>query len=378
MSPAILVGLLLVAGEPAASTEAPAAPPAAAAPTAAPAAPPSSAPTAPSAAPTATQKQRLAVLELKPEGASAELATTLSQVVAEQAGKTPGFDAISQAEISTMLNVERQKQLLGCADESCLAEIGGALGAKLVLNGTLGKLGDSYVLSLQLLDTHKGKIQARESRTVSGGLDPLVAAAKDLTYRLLTGKPLDTTGKIRFAVLPAGTAVTVDGTLIGHAPLDNAISLEQGIHRVHAEADGYVPYDNTLQVVPGTTLFNEINLVSTKPLRAEASGGTQRTLGWILIGAAAATLGAGIYFGVKAQQNYNSYSAAPYKIGGYDVNGQFVPGAQYYEDQTTQNQTPANICFAVAGGLGAIGIGLEIWGLALGSSSSDKHVEVTK
>jgi hypothetical protein len=376
MSQAILVGLLMVLGQAGASAEAPAGAAAAAAATTPQTAGPATTPAPTPAA--GTQKQRLAVLELKAEGASAELATTLSQVVAEQAGKTPGFEAISQAEISAMLNVQRQKQLLGCADESCLAEIGGALGAKLVLSGTLGKLGDSYVLSLQLLDTHKGKIQSRESRTVSGGLDALVAAAKDLTYRLLTGKPLDTTGKIRFAVLPAGTAVTIDGTLVGHAPLDTPISLEQGTHRVHAEADGYVPYDNTLQVVPGTTLFNEINLVSTKPLRAEASGGTQRTLGWILMGAAAATLGAGIYFGVNAQQNYNNYNAAPYKLGGVDASGNIIPGAQYYENQTVQNQTPANICFAVAGGLGAIGIGLEIWGLVLGASSPDKHVEVTK
>jgi hypothetical protein len=346
MSQLMVIGLLLFAADPATTTDTPAA---------------------------ATAKQRLAVLELKAEGASAELATTLSQVVAEQAGKTPGFDAISQSEITALLNVQKQKQLLGCADESCLAEIGGALGAKLVLNGTLGKLGDSYVLSLQLLDTHKGKIQARESRTIGGSLEALVAAAKDLTHRLLTGKPLDTTGKIRFALMPPGAALTIDGTLIGHAPLENAITLEQGTHRVHAEADGYVPYDNTMQVVAGTTLFNEINLVSTKPLRAEASGGTQRTLGWILIGAAAATLGAGIYFGIQANNNYNSYTTAIYKVGGPDL-----PGAQYYENQTAQNQTPANICFAVAGGLGAIGIGLEIWGLVLGASSPEKHVEVAK
>jgi hypothetical protein len=323
----------------------------------------------------------MAVLELKAEGASAELATTLSQVVAEQAGKTPGFEAISQSEISTLLNVEKQKQLLGCADESCLAEIGGALGAKLVLNGTLGKLGDSYVLSLQLLDTHKGKIQSRESRTVSGSLEALVAAAKDLTYRVLTGKPLDTTGKIRFVLLPPGAALTIDGTLVGHAPLENAISLEQGTHRVHAEADGYVPYDNTLQVVAGTTLLNEINLVSTKPLRAEASGGTQRTLGWILIGAAAAALGAGIYLGTQAQNNYNCYTSAIYKVGTASSSGggcSQTAGAQSYENQTVQYQTPANITFAVAGGLGAIGIGLEIWGLALGASGPEKHVEVAK
>jgi hypothetical protein len=326
--------------------------------------------------PQAAPKQRLAVLELKPEGASPELASTLSQVVAEQAGKTPGFEAISQAEIAALLNVQKQKQLLGCADESCLAEIGGALGAKLVLNGTLGKLGDSYVLSLQLLDTHKGKIQARESRTINGSLEALVAGAKDLTHRLLTGKPLDTTGKIRFALMPPGAALTIDGTLMGHAPLENAVTLEQGTHRVHAEADGYVPYDNTLEVVPGTTLFNEINLVSTRPLTAESKGGAQRVLGWVLMGGALVALGAATYFGIQANENYDNYTKATYKTGGTVSSG--TPGAQYYENQTVQYQTPANVSFAVAGALGALGIGFEIWGLALGASGPEKHVEVVK
>jgi hypothetical protein len=321
--------------------------------------------------PTVT-KQRLAVLELKAEGASPELAKTLSQVVAEQAGKTAGFEAISQAEISAMLNVQKQRQLLGCADESCLAEIGGALGAKLVLSGTLGKLGESYVLSLQLLDTHKGKIQARESRTVSGSLETLVAAAKDLTHRLLTGKPLVTTGKIRFALLPPGTALAIDGTLIGHAPIEEPVTLEQGQHRVHAEKDGYVPYDNTLEVVAGTTLFNEVNLVSTRVLR-ESPGSTQRVLGWVLIGAAALAAGAGIYCGVQAQNNYNDYTKAIYKNG-----NDSVTGASKAETQTLNWQRPANISYAVAGGLGVIGVGFEIWGIALGSSSPEKHVEVVR
>ncbi len=319
-------------------------------------------------------KQRLAVLELKAQGASPELAQTLSQVVAEQAGKTPGFDAISQSEISTMLNVQKQKQMLGCADESCLAEIGGALGAKLVLNGTLGKLGDSYSLSLQLLDTHKGKIQARESRTVHGSLDALVAAAKDLTNRVLTGKPLVTTGQIRFALLPEGAQLAIDGTAIGHAPIADPVTLEQGQHRVYADKDGYVPYDSSVDVVAGTTLFNEINLVSAQAVKGESPGSTQRVLGWVMIGAAALAAGAGIYCGYQAQQNYNNYTGASYKVG----NGGDIKGAQYYEQQTLDWQRPANISYAVAAGLGVIGVGFEVWGIALGSSGPEKHVEVVK
>ena len=53
------------------------------------------------------------------------------------------FQVISQQDIATMLGLERQKQLMGCADDStsCLAELSGALGARFVMSGTLTRLG---------------------------------------------------------------------------------------------------------------------------------------------------------------------------------------------------------------------------------------------
>src|ERR1700722_5138854 len=118
-------------------------------------------------APPPVATQRLAVLKITAQGASPDVAETLTQVVTEQAGRTAGFSAISQAELGSLLGVEKQKQLLGCGDQSCLAEIGGALGARLVLSGRLRRGGESYVLQLPLLDTQKAQIRARESRTIT-------------------------------------------------------------------------------------------------------------------------------------------------------------------------------------------------------------------
>ena len=48
---------------------------------------------------------------------------------------------------------ELQRQLEGgCSDSSCVAEIGGALGAQFVITGQIGKLGRIYSLNLKLVD----------------------------------------------------------------------------------------------------------------------------------------------------------------------------------------------------------------------------------
>ncbi len=305
-----------------------------------------------------TGGERLAVLELKPLGAAPDLAHTLTGVIAEEAGKIPGFAAISQEEIGAMLGLERQKQMLGCGNESCLAEIGGALGARKVISGTLGKVGDSLVLQLELVDTARAKVLGRESKTVKDQSD-LLMAARDLTHRLLTGTALDTTGKIKLAITPVGATVLLDGKAVGMSPLAEPLPMEEGKHKILITRDGYVSYEATIEAVRGQTLFNEVQLVSLAPIEAAGRGNWAKTTGWICLGASVVAFGAASYFGVEANQSYSNYQKAIYNTGDPSIQ---LFGASYYQQQTASMQTPANVAFVTGGVLAAAALGLEIWG----------------
>lgn len=43
---------------------------------------------------------------------------------------------------------------MGCGDSSCLAEIAGAMGAEFVVFGDVGKLGETFVINLNLFDNN--------------------------------------------------------------------------------------------------------------------------------------------------------------------------------------------------------------------------------
>lgn len=90
----------------------------------------------------------------------------MNDAVAEEIAKKGFFEVVSTRDVETLLGLERKKQLLGCSDEasSCLAELSGALGARFVLSGTLGQLGESWQLSLQMTDTQKSTVAARSTR----------------------------------------------------------------------------------------------------------------------------------------------------------------------------------------------------------------------
>ena len=56
------------------------------------------------------------------------MARGISDLVLHELGDRPDLAVIGQGEIRDMLELEAQRQLVGCTDESCLAELVGALG----------------------------------------------------------------------------------------------------------------------------------------------------------------------------------------------------------------------------------------------------------
>ena len=63
-----------------------------------------------------------------------------------------GFEVLTSSDMVAVLGIERQRQLLGCADTSCMAELGGALGSAYLVHGTLAVLDQDSALTLSLVD----------------------------------------------------------------------------------------------------------------------------------------------------------------------------------------------------------------------------------
>jgi hypothetical protein len=197
----------------------------------------------------------------------------------------------------------------------------------------------------------------RLSRTVTEEAN-LLMAARDLVHQLLTGQALDTTGRLRLAIDPAGAAISIDGKPVGISPLEAPLSVREGQHKLGIRKDGYVGYDATVDVVRGQVLFNSVELVSLSGV-GTSSGNWQKTTGWISLGVSAVAFGAATYFGLQAVSEYDEYQSAIYNAGEPSIE---LYGANYYKQQTVSNQTPANICFVAGGATAALALAFELWG----------------
>ncbi len=96
---------------------------------------------------------QLASLELTASNAPPETARSLSNTLASRMSDTGLVRVTTPADIAAALGVERQRQLLGCNESTCLAELAGALGARGIVTGELARIGEVFQLTVRVLDS---------------------------------------------------------------------------------------------------------------------------------------------------------------------------------------------------------------------------------
>ena len=185
----------------------------------APVPPPTPGPLSPEAPPSAPARaestglktHRIAVLDVQAQSSVPESMATgvLSLVVHDVRQRAVPALVVGADEIRAMVGVEHQKQLLGCTEVSCLAEIGGALGAEKLVLGSLSRFGETYVLDLKLVDARTAKVLAEGSARVKeeGALPD--AVTQSVASLFPGGAPVDTSQRPELTQAPeSGTART--------------------------------------------------------------------------------------------------------------------------------------------------------------------------
>lgn len=119
---------------------------------------------------------RVAVMDFVSKGGIEQAQVdALSEMLANEISRLGDFAVVGKADIASMLDLEqRRQQLDGCNDSRCLSEIGGALGVRWVVAGSVSLFGETYLLNLRLIDVVSARVGGRVSRRISGGQDELV------------------------------------------------------------------------------------------------------------------------------------------------------------------------------------------------------------
>lgn len=157
--------------------------------------------------------------------AQATQAKTLSELTAVAAANVRGTEVVSSRDIERIVALESTKQLMGCTGKSdCLAEVAGALGARLVLFGELGALDTQSILTLSLYDADAARTVGREvvrGNSVTAISEGIPAAVGALLHPVLGAV---TTAPVRVLVMDIQGAAAAEAPPV-EAPGTSMLSI---------------------------------------------------------------------------------------------------------------------------------------------------------
>ncbi len=241
--------------------------------------------------------QRIAVWRFDALGIEAELVTRLEALFRSELDRLAAVPMPSRREIDRKITAD----LAGCTGEDkCLAAIGKKLGVDVVVAGSVGSLGDNFVLNVKVVEVATAK-QLRRITTepLRGTPDDLIDSVRVAAYRLLAPEQLH--GSIFILSDLLGGEVAIDGKRVGQTPLPAPVTrLPLGPHTVRVSARGYVPFEKTVEVRFQKSARVEVRLVAdltaaplpVVPAKPAPARWYQRTWVMAAIGVSAVVIGA--------------------------------------------------------------------------------------
>ena len=143
--------------------------------------------------PPAVELPSIAVMPIRSATLDATTVTVLDDALLAAVADLNAFKLVGQADIRAVLGLEGTRQQLGCTDESCIAELAGALGTRYIFSTTGDILGDAVLITASIFDQSETRSVARHRiRTPndpSTFLDAIDELVEGLQEKLVTADP---------------------------------------------------------------------------------------------------------------------------------------------------------------------------------------------
>ncbi len=238
-----------------------------------------------------------ALMDLSALGLEEDQVKNMTQVLSSSLKQIEGARIVTQEDIRAMLELEASKQVLGCSDTSCVAEIGAALGVDRMITGSVGLMGDRYVVSLRLINPREGTVDARVTESFAGDPSQLIPAVRYGGKQLL-GALGDARGSIAVSANEESAAVFVNDEERGEVPMQALGDLEPGRYSLRLAKSGYYDWRSDVFVEPG----------GVTPVWAEMSERPPRfyETWWFWTAVGVVAVGAGTFYVVNATALPNS------------------------------------------------------------------------
>jgi hypothetical protein len=177
----------------------------------------------------------------------------LGQIVAEEAGRVKGYELLSAADVRAVLDQEAGKQLVGCDETGCLAELAEAMDAELLLSGRVDQGADgASLVSLSVVNARAVVVVNRVTAIWRGEEGRLPDVIRTSAQRLLLPAKERVPGAVVVPGAPPGARVLVDGEdRTRDHEVGRIAGLDVGVHEMAIEAPDRLPRTIPVIVLSG-------------------------------------------------------------------------------------------------------------------------------
>jgi len=134
----------------------------------------------------------IAILSLDAKGVKPSVAGVVTESVRYEFSKQKDFDLVAREKMDQLAR-EKAFQLSGCTDISCAVQIGKALNVKKMVVGSVGKLGQKYLVFLRVVDVEKENVECSDKGEGEVRVEEIPSLVPSPVRRIsacLTGKPI--------------------------------------------------------------------------------------------------------------------------------------------------------------------------------------------
>jgi hypothetical protein len=241
----------------------------------------------PAPPPVPKEAVKLAVSGISVVGLPAKFGEFYAENAAQELGGW-GMRVTTPREVASLLGLERQKQLLGCAEDAsnCIAELANALGVDGLLLGDIGKFGNTYQVNLKVIAAANGRVLAAYSERVTSEemlLDVFSRAAERIAKDVAaaTGRPEPKRTSAPVTISRSEAPVTKSTPMRKYSWIPGVVAVGGGVA-------GALMWSSSRSALNELSQGSDITMARAAELRD--SGARSQTLAMVAFGASAVAL----------------------------------------------------------------------------------------
>ena len=135
------------------------------------------------------EKVTVAVMDFDPRGISVLEAQTLTDRFSTEISNTGKAILVARSTVLEVMEDQGYDTSGGCTSEECAAEVGALLGVKYMINGAIGKLGETFTIDAKMFEVATGAASKTKNATYTGAVDGLITEIEILAWEMMGVKP---------------------------------------------------------------------------------------------------------------------------------------------------------------------------------------------